>query len=484
MRHRSSPSDSIAPPEVLAPGGRHSWRSIARLASLVGLSLAACGPGPLIIGTLNDQDDATGDANSELDPPSESSVPESDDEDTDELAFDCERYLPDDYVEPADVNALDIDCSDGVAHGNISIDSASAMARLAECRVIVGNLKISGTDVEDVSALGRLECVAEDLTIVGTRVRTLDGLDALEAVQGEFRLKALPLLDDVFALSQSLRVVGSLVLSSLPLIESVSAFVNVQAVREVELATLDRVSTLNGLLAPRSPELVDHEFSVSVHSCRLLEDFEGFQSATRINTLRLSANPKLRTLLGLDNVTHIASLELAYRQELDDLAGLDALEELGRLLAEGPIDTFGPLPRLRRLDAVELQGGGSIPDFAALANIEVLPLLRLESAVYGSLASFPVPRIHELEIIRNLYLQVDDLPPIERAGRVSVILNPMLDQSAAEAWAAGIDVEGQVKIDGNRGVDVPLSVCPWLDDGECDEWTELCDQGTDPGDCE
>jgi hypothetical protein len=199
----------------------------------------------------------------------------------------------------------------------------------------------------------------------------------------------------------------------------------------------------------------------------VLNDVTALAGLTRVpGLLMIGDNPALESLEGLHHLARSGGLMIS-GNALRDLKGLRGLTELqGRLeLRREPLRTLAGLSALESAYQVE---------FSALPQLEELGLSAL-SSVEQQLWIDHNPKLRELTSLSSLR---------HVAGDLIVVRNPELDESAAQTWAAQVQVDGVRKVLGNSAWRAPTgNTCAFQNDGICDAALELCASGTDAADC-
>jgi hypothetical protein len=147
----------------------------------------------------------------------------------------------------------------GVCAGG-RIASAIDAAAFASCRAVTGDLTIEGTTLSDLSALSELRSVSGALTIrENAGLRSLAGLEHLERA-GSVSLSANGLYGTRGI--EGLRQVGTLVIAHNRFLISLGGFRNLQRVETLRVSHNPRISAQLGLF----PALVRVESGLAVHS--------------------------------------------------------------------------------------------------------------------------------------------------------------------------------------------------------------------------
>lgn len=449
-----------------------------------------------------------------------------------------------DATTEVDTTGAPITCTDGVVAGDVLLESQGDADALEGCTTITGSLTIV-EDVESLLPLASLREIGGGLYIgppadlegpAPPPLTTLAGLEALESIGGDLSIAWLNQLESIAALSNLRVVPGDLDIAVLFPLDSLDGLQNIERVDgrlylaslfAQDLGVLSKlgsvggdlriegvlVTDLSGLEALTSIGAPGGDVEVRLegnpvleslaglqnvawhdgHAVRLLDNpvlvdlgalssatelrdvtlvsnaalahVDGFASlATISGQLTFSDNVALADLGGFASLTTVGGLSLTGAHAHTDLAGLDALEHAGNILVElDSLAELGPLPALQTVDELRIAGNETLMELSGLAGVTTLEQLEIEdNAALVSLSG-----------LAGLTSISDGL---------RIVLNGALPQVDAEAWAMGVTVGGLTKIAGNLGSPPPGPICPWLEDGECDE-DELCVEGSDQIDC-
>jgi hypothetical protein len=259
---------------------------------------------------------------------------------------------------------------------DVLIDNAGTLTSLAglELPAKLGQVQLSNSPVLlDLSALSSVQEV-DWLVLIGMNNSSLSGLENLR-VAGDVTLIDLPELTDLRPLA-SLRVIGSLTLSTLELTDLAGleglARADLISIGDipslVEVDALQALVSLNALVINQNPALlrlpefrVDVVDSVYVGENERLEVGPRFPLATRIEELRVFANPALVSLGGF------SGLQLAGNIDIRDNAALSELD----------------LGQLQALEFLQISCNAALPE----STLEPLRSLGENVTIYGNLGS-------------------------------------------------------------------------------------------------
>ncbi|TPV93049.1 MAG: hypothetical protein B7733_22550 [Myxococcales bacterium FL481] len=414
-------------------------------------------------------------------------------------------------------------CPDGVAQGEILIETQAQLDALAGCRVVEGSLKIHGGDVHTLAPLADLECVSNRLYIEGLwgqpppRLTTLDGLEKLSEVGWGLTISGLPELADVSALGQLHHVDRSVQFRDLDALESLHGLERLRDAGSLIIADLPILRDLKGLsgltAGPAFRQAAESEseseseseaeseseseadagtgdanatLHLEIVDCPRITDLRGLESVRGLDYLGLTGAEGLISLAGLSGVESIGHLRLAQLPNLRVVDGLENVQEIGHLnIVQSGVESIGALPSLAEVRALTLY---EVPAFRELGPLSSLARLRALTVVKAgpdlSLAKLSsLVFVDRLIVHNNDSLTAEQLPPLHGAGHVVIVVNQKLDQQAAVSWVESLSSTEHTKVDGNMGIPVPYAECPWSSDAECDEITGLCAVDSDADDC-
>ena len=204
---------------------------------------------------------------------------------------------------------------------DFTVESKADVLLLMGYRYITGDLKISGSAIENLEGLESLAYVGGDLSIVDTSVSDLDGLSGLVSVSGCLRIEGNRNLREMDGVAGFAKIVGD-------------AFADQTAsVRFNDLAPLDvggfsRLASVGG--------------DLYIGNNPVLQNLKGFTALASVEaSVFIWGNDALENLTGLSKLKTIGGhLELWSNPSLRNLRGLGGLVSIGRDLSIG-LDDFG-----------------------------------------------------------------------------------------------------------------------------------------------
>lgn len=502
---------------------------------------------------------------------------------------------------PTDTGAPSIPCPpielhqkyelDGDGLYDTVLDSQDDVAILAGCTDISGSLWID-REVTDLTPLVSLRRIVGDLTIHGPGVDpksgllTLDGLEGLESVRrveleylgvttlqpfagltvlpGGLSIRGLDALESLAGLHNLGAIGGPLALTESAMLADLQALAGItQIPDEVVIDRLPSIQSLEGL------HNLEHVGALTIEDCPQIADLDGLRGLYRIDTdLRLDSleitslqgletltevgvpgGEPARVLLSLPQLTSLDALAIDWHDanaialsdslvtDLDILAGVSELNDLNLNRNDKLVDLAGLESLLIIHDTLRLRENKNLIDIGALAQLQTVGAIMLESSALTDLTLPALQQVGELRITSNAQLvglsglsglgnlgslvlefnpalvtlpslsaltqvmnnleirdndaltSVADLAAVTSVGgRLVVVVNAELLQSEAVVWGEAIAVGEGRKIAGNKGdLAVPPDPCPWEQDGECDQdgprGLGICAAYTDEWDC-
>lgn len=259
----------------------------------------------------------------------------------------------------------------------------------------------------------------------------------------------------------------------------------------------------------------------------LVDDLSGFRSLERIGfdtpgddrertegagILHISNNTRLRDLSGLDRLSDFAALQLMRNGAIENLSGLALPESLSEIyfIGEEGLRSTAALAAVRRVGHLSVRFCEGLVELDGLQNLSELRELEVDqNPTLEFIADMPLlTEMDKVALFENPRLTTfTSLPALERTGELSIYSHAALAKLALPALtrvdrlvvagnhalpAAEVDAlveqtnPGSAKVGRNLGQESPLSPCPWVEDGECDEDGRvpgLCATGSDSYDC-
>jgi len=182
------------------------------------------------------------------------------------------------------------------------VRTAADAARYGACERVDGDLRISTSELSDLSALSGLRRVSGKLEIDGnTRLDDLSGLEQLQQV-------------------------GSLSIHDNAELDDLSGLENLRGARDVEISGNTELASLRGLEG-----LTHVETLVIAHNG--LYQTTGLGNLTDVGELAIGDNPKLNSLHGLGSLAHARSVQIRNNPRLCARGMLPALTHVDHELS-------------------------------------------------------------------------------------------------------------------------------------------------------
>lgn len=104
-------------------------------------------------------------------------------------------------------------CPNGIAEGDLTLDTATKLAAASGCTTVKGSLMILGSDIDNIDALGNLNTVGGSLIIQDALISDVRALDKLTSVGNDLYLFRLVDITNVDGLGALATVGGNLTIS-------------------------------------------------------------------------------------------------------------------------------------------------------------------------------------------------------------------------------------------------------------------------------
>ena len=272
----------------------------------------------------------------------------------------------------------DAPCRDGVLGCELHATTEAALARYRSCNIVIGDVRLDGAQIADLTNLAALRTVKGILWVTATSVRDLDPLSALDSVE-HLLVESNPRLSDVSALDGIA-------------FQGISVYDN------------DALRDLSGWRALRP--IGDVDIGVTANAGLVtLGDWPWLRRAT---ALQFSGD-SLTSLGRFDNLTRVGVLGISALAKLTSSDGFPSLESVDQLVVTHAtaLTRLPAFPRLTsRVTRLQLIGNA----FVDLRGLE------------------HIPRADELTISENPELRsLDGLTALTSvAGRLVLDRNPKL----------------------------------------------------------
>jgi Leucine-rich repeat (LRR) protein len=350
----------------------------------------------------------------------------------------------------------------------------------------VYEIVINGTDIVDLSGLGRLAVIESGFILRNNRA-----LASLAGLPAGTSLRSLDLSGNpgLTRLDIGTASVDALFISECPLVD-LSGLGAVTLGSSLGLEGLPNLVSLDGLgpapgltsvILRGCPALVNIAALAGLSALDVLRvaecglaNLDALSGLQRLGALDISANPNITQIDALASVAGLQRLSVSQNPSLVALPSFDTVVDLFNLDSCGEQCGFW----LGLRDNAVLQRGPSFPQLTQFYSLSAVANPNLQS-----LGSFAAARsVSELIVEGNPALAALGLPSVEAAGRL-IIRGNALPESELAALRAVPGVNDRRIVSNGAGPD-RLDPCPWVGDGVCDEVFESCGPGTDRPDCQ
>ncbi len=298
---------------------------------------------------------------------------------------------------------------------------------------IEGGLKISGTDISDLTPLESLTKISgggltiidnsileslkglQNLTSLGTQFANLiiSGNDALTSLTGLEKLSDIAILKvegngtlTTISGLDNLKSVGSLSISGNLKLKSISGFNSLENIDgSFELYNNRELATLDGF---QNLVSVDKDFLVTYNvELNSLEDFESLEHIG--SNVEIASNDELIDLDGFKKITWLHAIEITKNSKLQNLKGLESLKTVEYIfgIAENPsLESINHLSNL-----ISIGYASYIVENVKLTTLQGLENLE-DSGSYRFLIKYNTT-LTNLCSIQTLIQEMDDVSNIE-----------------------------------------------------------------------
>jgi hypothetical protein len=323
---------------------------------------------------------------------------------------------------------------------------------------VTGGLFISDTAaVGDLTALARLEVVGGDLHVLRNQSLTsIEGLGRLRQVGGVLWIGENPVLTDTSGLG-ALESVTQIAISNNEMLGEIRGLS--RSVQKLEILTIRNNPALLDLdaLSGLSTDVSSGATLLAISGNDKLTSIAGlgdFVNGAQPNlVLRISENPELASLAGLDGVVELNTLELTDLPTIDELQGLAGLTRATNI----SIARNSGLSTLHGLGALSMVTGelqiGHCGSQAPNSNASLTSLAGLDV-----LASVFALRISGNEAL----VSIDSLASLagSEMSIVNIQRNPELPIAEVQAFLASVTVTGSVETCENQNEAEPCDCVP------------------------
>ncbi|GGC05304.1 CBM96 family carbohydrate-binding protein [Dyadobacter sediminis] len=207
------------------------------------------------------------------------------------------------------ISGIDITNLNGLSeitaiHGNLTIANNEFLANLiglGSLASVEGRLTISDNpSLRDVNGLESLRLLENGINVVSNQVLTnFSGLKSISNVGPYLRIVYNPSLTSIDAFSKITTVTDFLSVGGNDMLESLSGLENITVAREVSISLNNRLRNLNGLRS-----LTKTTGYLYIGSNPMLTDLQGLNNLKSVsNYFEINSNNGLTSLNGLDNLT-------------------------------------------------------------------------------------------------------------------------------------------------------------------------------------
>jgi hypothetical protein len=271
--------------------------------------------------------------------------------------------------------------------GNFTISSTFAMeAFCQQFTGVIGELILTGSELENVDALSCLDFVEGSLRINSAHnLQNLDGLSSLTRVTGDFNISNNHSLESTAGLSALQQVGGYLYIESVPLLTDAGSFSSLQSVGSyLEFANNQSLQTVSGF---DSLETVDGYVKFSANNA--MTAIDGFGSLQSIGgDLEFYNCDGLTAVSGFGALESIGGwLEFRYNDILATVSGFGNLQTItGQIYIQGNdvLGTFDGLQSLESTEALYIVYNPLLTDITEIASGGGAQSISGTLAIYGN----------------------------------------------------------------------------------------------------
>lgn len=167
------------------------------------------------------------------------------------------------------------------------------------CKIIGGDVKITGNDITDLSAFRNIEEIHGDLLITSNpQLLNLDGFENLTLIKGVVRIQSNDLLESFEGLMSLKKIEGEFVyFINLPSISSLNGLNNLDSILGIfHIANIDNLEDLSGLNSLKSVKK-----AFNIFNNEKLKNLNGLENLTEAgDRLGITENPALLSIENLN----------------------------------------------------------------------------------------------------------------------------------------------------------------------------------------
>ena len=268
---------------------------------------------------------------------------------TDNPLLDCRQPEPTSTLSfEVDVSAGNlVNCGEVVlttCDGNRTVSAQSQLDALALCREITGSLTIeNSTDIIDLTALANLTTVGtadSDNFVIrnNSGLTSLIGLANLTSLTGNLHIENNDSLGNLSGLD-SLSSLNQLIVDDNDTLRNLTGFTSPSGVTMTNAPTISNNANLIELIGLGSTTV--NGGTLSIINNDALDELNGMQIITTVDTILIEDNDSLRSLAGLDNLSSISGTLRIRNNALFNIDALDGLNSIGDqlIIADNPLLT-------------------------------------------------------------------------------------------------------------------------------------------------
>ncbi|MFA6013385.1 MAG: hypothetical protein WC799_25565 [Desulfobacteraceae bacterium] len=224
---------------------------------------------------------------------------------------------------------------------------------------------------QDLQAISSYRTIGGNLTIQASSLTNVDSLKNLTKVCGNLTIDSNLSLTSIQGLSALVKIWGNLIVNNNPILQDISCFANLMDVESIRISSDPSLKNLHGLNLNPSIVLT---LGLTIDSNSGLETLEGISvpSGTRV---KISNNPLLMSLKGLNPPLDDEgmNIDLDANANLASLEGLEGVQAMNILKIQNSpkLTSLLPLSDLKAVTAITIQNTGII-NLVGLGNLTTL----------------------------------------------------------------------------------------------------------------
>ena len=212
------------------------------------------------------------------------------------------------------------DLSAQTCTGNYDLNNQFEIEAFASlgCVNIVGNLKIGGEQVTDISALHTIKSVTGYVWIAVTLLDDLDGLQNLESVDSFFLIYYNRTLTNIDALQNLKTVEGRMAVGANQNLDNIDGLARLRSAKNLE------VNGNFSLKRVRLDSLENLIYGIEIWENEILADIHGFNKIKKLSELRIYSNHGYGTIEGFNNLDSIQNLFIRDNNDFQSISGFQS----------------------------------------------------------------------------------------------------------------------------------------------------------------